>query len=159
MKKLLAFIMCLVFAVSLTSCSSNSKLTVTFDDGTVEQLSAKEIVELSENNGRRFAEIDVITGEGTVTDSKGRKDQGSSSYGGPADFWSWGTVIDDDIVVDFYYCEDDLDLDDGVVPEEYKFYNGDKVEFSGYFMEIDEIFGEIIISVHIDREDQYFRLK
>ncbi len=68
MKKILSIILCVIIStLSFCGCSAN-RLNVTFEDGSTSKMSAEEIIELKETNGRKYKNISSISGSGTITD-------------------------------------------------------------------------------------------
>ena len=121
---------CLVLPLLFCSCSGNSKdgstsLSVTFSDGSNKTMTVKEIKDLSENDGRKYKEIEYIKGEGKVT-SVGSLTEvvwKDSARMRPCE-WEVKVCVNNDTLLIFRIG----DKDDA--PE---LYNGDMVEFSGPF--------------------------
>lgn len=157
MKKtlILALYIILLLPTILCSCGSGSTtLTVSFDDGTTQEMTVSAIEELSKSDGRRYNQIKWVEGSGKVTGSTGRTERGSASLNGPANFWSIGTIVDDQVIVEFFYDEEIADMWE-MPPEEYQFYNGDNIEFYGDFRGFEN--NKIVVGIHL--EGTYVRLK
>ncbi len=157
MKKALILTLSIILLLPTILCgcgSNNNTLTVTFEDGTTKEMTVSDIEELSKTDGRRYNQIEWVEGSGKVTGSTGRTERGSASLNGPANFWSIGTVVNNQVIVEFYYGEEIADMWE-MPPEEYQFYNGDNIEFYGDFRGFEN--DKIVVGIHV--EGTYVRLK
>lgn len=148
-KKLVSLLLILCLACSLCACTgeSSTKVSVTFSDGTSENMTVQEIVELSENDGRRFKEVKMLKGEGKVTNVSGISEAGWIFPSTPTK-WSVTVDIGEDIRF-IVYVNNKNNIPD--------LYNGDVVEFSGMFFAISD--NKASVHCEEDTEGHYIKLK
>ena len=154
MKKVLAlFLVVIIFTLSLSSCSASEKsssgdaLTVSFSDGSVQMLSAKELVNLYNTNERKFKEIKLVRGKGIITNKGYIETIGWSGMNKIPSYWA--KVVDVGPYLEISIPFDD-ENDKPVV------YNGDSIEFCGV---ITKVFGgTVTIQASNDFSGHYVKI-